>query len=108
MQRRRLYFRWAIPLAALPVLLLLGYGFRTDPREIPSPLIGKAAAPFTLRSFDRREISLGALRGRVVGINFWASWCYPPCYEEAPALARAWDAYKDRGLVMIGIDVQDK
>ena len=50
MSRRTL--RWAIPAAALPVLLLLGYGFRTDPREIPSPLIGKPAAPFTLKTFD--------------------------------------------------------
>ncbi|PYO52964.1 MAG: DsbE family thiol:disulfide interchange protein, partial [Candidatus Rokuibacteriota bacterium] len=48
---RRPPLRWAIPLAALPVLLLLGYGFRTNPREIPSPLIGKPAAPFTLATF---------------------------------------------------------
>jgi cytochrome c biogenesis protein CcmG, thiol:disulfide interchange protein DsbE len=100
--------RWAIPLAALPVLLLLGYGFRTDPREIPSPLIGKPAAPFSLRTFDGEEISLGALRGRVVVVNFWASWCIPACYEEAPALARGWDAYRARGVVMIGINIQDK
>src|SRR5262249_47611423 len=52
--------------------------------------------------------SLAALRGRVVVINFWASWCYPACYEEAPALARAWAAYKDRGVVIVGINIQDK
>jgi len=100
--------RWAIPLAALPVLLLLGYGFRTNPREIPSPLIGKPAAPFTLATFDGGRVSLEALRGRVVVVNFWASWCYPACYEEAPALARAWETYKDRGVMMIGINIQDK
>jgi cytochrome c biogenesis protein CcmG/thiol:disulfide interchange protein DsbE len=100
--------RWAIPLAAVPVLLLLGYGFRTDPREIPSPLIGKFAAPFTLKAYDGQRISLEALRGQVVVVNFWASWCYPACYEEAPVLARAWNAYKGRGVVMIGIDIQDK
>ncbi len=44
----------------------------------------------------------------MVIVNFWASWCYPACYEEAPALARAWEKYKDRGVVMIGIDIQDK
>jgi cytochrome c biogenesis protein CcmG/thiol:disulfide interchange protein DsbE len=97
-----------IPLAALPVLLLLGYGFRTDPRAIPSPLIGKPAAPFTLTTFDGGQVSLAELRGRVVVLNFWASWCYPACYEEAPALARAWESYKDRGVAMIGIDIQDK
>jgi cytochrome c biogenesis protein CcmG/thiol:disulfide interchange protein DsbE len=104
---RRL-LRWAIPLAALPVLLLLGYGFRTDPREIPSPLIGKPAAKFTLKTFDGEPISLDAHRGRVVVVNFWASWCFPACYEEAPVLQRAWDAYKGRDVIMIGIDIQDK
>ena len=100
--------RWAIPLATVPVLLLLGYGFRTDPRNVPSPLIGKPAAPFTLATFDGDEISLDALRGRVVVVNFWASWSYPACYEEAPALARAWDTYRDRGVMMVGINIQDK
>jgi cytochrome c biogenesis protein CcmG/thiol:disulfide interchange protein DsbE len=92
----------------LPVLLLLGYGFRTDPREIPSPLIGKLAAPFALKTFDGPELSLQALRGQVVVVNFWASWCFPACYEEAPALERAWEAFKDRGVMMIGINIQDK
>ena len=108
MRTRLPLLRWAIPLAALPVLLLLGYGFRTNPREIPSPLIGKPAAPFTLATFDGGQVSLEALRGRVVVVNFWASWCYPACYEEAPALARAWQTYKDRGVMMIGINIQDK
>jgi len=100
--------RWLIPLATVPLLLLLAYGFRTDPRNVPSPLIGKPAAPFTLATFDGDEISLDALRGRVVVVNFWASWCYPACYEEAPALARAWDTYRDRGVMMVGINIQDK
>ena len=100
--------RWMIPLAVVPVLFLLGYGFRLDPREIPSPLIGKPAAPFTLTSFEGHRLSLDALRGRVVVLNFWASWCYPACYEEAPALERGWQTYKDRGVMMVGINIQDK
>jgi cytochrome c biogenesis protein CcmG/thiol:disulfide interchange protein DsbE len=100
--------RWAIPLAVVPVLVLLAYGFRTDPREIPSPLLGKPASPFALTSFDGKPVSLQALRGQVVLVNFWASWCYPACYEEAPSLERAWKTYKDRGLVMVGVNYQDK
>jgi cytochrome c biogenesis protein CcmG/thiol:disulfide interchange protein DsbE len=100
--------RWLIPLAVVPVLILLAYGFRTNPREIPSPLIGKPAALFTLTAFDGAELSLKALRGRVVVLNFWASWCYPACYEEAPALERGWQAYKDRGIALIGVNIQDK
>jgi cytochrome c biogenesis protein CcmG/thiol:disulfide interchange protein DsbE len=100
--------RWLIPLAVVPVLVLLAYGFRTNPREIPSPLVGKPAAPFSLTAFDGTELSLAALRGRVVVMNFWASWCYPACYEEAPALERGWQAYKDRGVMLIGVNIQDK
>jgi cytochrome c biogenesis protein CcmG/thiol:disulfide interchange protein DsbE len=106
MSRRAL--RWAIPLAVVPVLVLLAYGFRTDPREIPSPLVGKPAALFTLTTFDGQPISLEALRGRVVVVNFWASWCIPACYDEAPSLERAWQAYRDRGVMLVGVNIQDK
>jgi cytochrome c biogenesis protein CcmG/thiol:disulfide interchange protein DsbE len=108
MSARSRVLRWAIPLAAVPVLVLLAYGFHTDPREIPSPLVGKAAAPFALTGFDGRPISLEALRGKVVVVNFWASWCVPACYDEAPSLERAWQAYRDRGVVLVGINIQDK
>jgi len=81
-------WRWLIPLSALPVLVLLWYGFKLNPRDIPSPLVGKTAAPFTLTTFEGQPLSLEALRGRVIVINFWASWCHPACYEEAPALER--------------------
>jgi cytochrome c biogenesis protein CcmG/thiol:disulfide interchange protein DsbE len=105
---RRTWLRWAVPLAVLPVLGLLAYGFRTDPRDIPSPLVGKPAALFTLKAFDGSEVSLEGLRGQVVVLNFWASWCYPACYEEAPAIERAWLRFKDRGAVFVGINIQDK
>jgi cytochrome c biogenesis protein CcmG/thiol:disulfide interchange protein DsbE len=100
--------RWTIPLAVVPVLVLLAYGFRTDPREIPSPLVGKPASPFSLTAFDGTPVSLEALKGQVVVVNFWSSWCYPACYEEAPSLERAWKAYKDRGVMLVGVNFQDK
>jgi len=101
--------RWIIPLAVLPVLALLTYGFWTDPRgEVRSPLIGKPAAPFTLSTFAGPPLSLESLRGRVVVLNFWASWCVPACYEEAPVLQQAWRDYEKRGVTMVGINIQDK
>lgn len=99
---------WIIPLAVVPVLILLGYAFTLNPREVPSPLIGKPATKFSLKTFDGNQISLEELRGKVVLVNFWASWCYPACYEEAPALERGWQTFKDRGLVVVGINIQDK
>lgn len=101
-------WRWLIPLSALPVLALLWYGFTLNPRDIPSPLVGKSATPFTLTTFAGQTLSLEDLRGRVVVVNFWASWCYPACYEEAPALERGWQAYRERGVTFVGVDIQDK
>jgi cytochrome c biogenesis protein CcmG, thiol:disulfide interchange protein DsbE len=101
-------WRWLLPAAAVPLLALLAYGFRVDPHEIRSPLVGRPAAPFTLTSFDGKAIDLAALRGKVVVLNFWASWCYPACYEEAPALERGWRAFRDRDVVVLGVDIQDK
>jgi cytochrome c biogenesis protein CcmG, thiol:disulfide interchange protein DsbE len=108
MSGRTLILRWAIPLAVVPVLVLLAYGFRTDPRDIPSPLVGKPASSFNLTAFDGKPVALESLRGQVVVVNFWASWCYPACYEEAPSLERAWKTYKDRGLIVVGVNYQDK
>jgi len=104
---RRLW-RWLIPLAALPVLALLAYGFRVDPRDIPSPLVGRAAPGFALATFGGAPLTLETHRGKVVVLNFWASWCYPACYEEAPVLERNWRAYRDRGVVVLGVDIQDR
>jgi len=100
--------RWAIPAAVVPVLVLLAYGFKTDPREIPSPLLGRPAAAFSLTTFAGSPLSLEDLRGKVVMLNFWASWCVPACYDEAPALERAWQAYRDKGVTVVGVDIQDK
>jgi cytochrome c biogenesis protein CcmG/thiol:disulfide interchange protein DsbE len=100
--------KWAIPAAVVPVLVLLAYGFKTDPREIPSPLLGRPAAAFSLTTFAGSPLSLEDLRGKVVMLNFWASWCVPACYEEAPALERTWQAYKDQGVAVVGVDIQDK
>jgi cytochrome c biogenesis protein CcmG/thiol:disulfide interchange protein DsbE len=99
--------RWLIPASAIPVLVLLAYGFRANPRDVPSPLVGRPAAAFALSTLDGQPVTLEAHRGKVVVVNFWASWCYPGCYEEAPVLERNWRAYRDRGLVVIGVDIQD-
>lgn len=104
----RRMWRWLIPFSVIPVLALLAYGFRLNPRDVPSPLLGRPAAAFALTTFDGAPLSLEAQRGKVVVVNFWASWCYPACYEEAPMLERNWQAYRDRGVVVIGVDIQDK
>jgi cytochrome c biogenesis protein CcmG/thiol:disulfide interchange protein DsbE len=103
---RRLW-RWLIPLAALPVLALLAYGFRVSPRDIRSPLLERTAPAFALTTLEGSPVSLAEYRGKVVVLNFWASWCYPACYEEAPVLEQNWRAYRDRGVVVLGVAIQD-
>jgi len=97
---------WAKPLAyggVLALLGLLGWGLvqaQAGPRdEGPAP-------DFTLVTFSGEQVTLSELRGQVAVINFWASWC-PPCREEAAYLESTWRAYRDRGVVFIGVDYAD-
>jgi DsbE subfamily thiol:disulfide oxidoreductase len=66
----------------------------------------RPAPDFNLTSFDGQHVRLSDFRGRVVVLNFWASWC-PPCRIEAPALQRAADRLGERGVTVLGIDVWD-
>lgn len=106
--------RWHRLAATLGLIVLIGIllalvlGMGRDPRALPSPLIGKPAPHFNLPllsggTFDSREGSR-----KVLVVNFWASWCYPACYEEAPELQRFWERYRERGVVVVGINVQDR
>lgn len=65
------------------------------------------APPFNLPRLDREgTLSLTSLRGEVVVLNFWASWCIP-CRDEAPIIEATWQRYKNRGVMVLGINVQD-
>lgn len=60
---------------------------------------------FQLADLDGNPVRLADLRGKVVWLNFWASWC-PPCQAETPILRTMDQRYRDRGLVLVGIQVQ--
>src|SRR6266498_2341812 len=79
---------------------LFGFGLGRDPSVIRSPLLGRRAPDFALRTLDgSRWVRLADLRGQVVVVNFWASWC-AACREEHPALTAAWDRYSDQGVLL--------
>jgi cytochrome c biogenesis protein CcmG, thiol:disulfide interchange protein DsbE len=86
---------------------LLAYGFTRDARYIQSPLVARQAPSFTLTLFDGKVVRLADFQGKAVLVNFWASWCVP-CRAEAAALESAWQKYKDRGVVFLGVNIQDK
>jgi cytochrome c biogenesis protein CcmG/thiol:disulfide interchange protein DsbE len=65
---------------------------------------GAAVPDFRLRALSGGTTDLGALRGRVVLVNFWATWC-PPCVEEMPSLERLHRALGPEGLVVLGVAV---
>jgi cytochrome c biogenesis protein CcmG/thiol:disulfide interchange protein DsbE len=107
-RRRR---RWSALVAVLTAVgcltLLLAFGLSRDPTVIRSPLIGKTAPAFELRTLDgSRSVSSGELRGQVVVVNFWGSWCVP-CREEAPILAAVAARYRAAGVSFLGVDVRD-
>jgi cytochrome c biogenesis protein CcmG, thiol:disulfide interchange protein DsbE len=89
------------------IAALLAYGFSRDSRYIYSPLVAKPAPSFTLTLFDGGALNMKDLRGKAVLLNFWASWCVP-CRAEARALEEAWQKYKDRDVVFVGVNIQDK
>jgi cytochrome c biogenesis protein CcmG, thiol:disulfide interchange protein DsbE len=65
------------------------------------------AKDFTLQRLNGDgSVQLSSLRGRVVVVNFWASWCIP-CKKESPRLEAAWKRYRSQGLVVVGIDAND-
>ena len=70
----------------------------------PAPEIGHPAPDFTLIDLDGNTVNLRSLQGKVVFINFWASWC-PPCRAEMPEIEAVYQKYKDKGVVVLGIDM---
>ena len=66
-------------------------------------MIGNAAPQFAVEDSDRR-ISLGDFKGKIVVLNFWATWC-PPCVDEMPSLVRMQQLMRDKGVTVLAVSV---
>jgi cytochrome c biogenesis protein CcmG, thiol:disulfide interchange protein DsbE len=104
--RRRTLLLTGVAAAVLAVVAVLATGLGKDPSAAASPLVGRAAPGFTLAQLDGPPVTLSRLRGQVVVINFWASWC-TECHTEQAALDQTWQQFRDSGVVVVGVNFED-
>jgi thiol-disulfide isomerase/thioredoxin len=90
-----------ISLAALAPLLLSALS-RADGDDV-----GRAAPALIVRQLDGQELDLAALRGQVVVLNFWATWC-PPCRAEMPMLDAFYRQHQSEGMLLVGLSADDQ
>ena len=93
---------WTVVALCILGLLVLGFFTSRDAR----PAVGEPAPSFALTTWDGDRVSLRDLRGRVVVLNFWASWC-TPCQREAPALQEVWTAVQGQDVIFLGVTFRD-
>ena len=92
-----------LPLGFIALIALLGIGLTLNPRQVPSPLIGKAAPPFELPRLDQpsRTFTQKEMLGSVWVLNVWASWC-PPCLVEHPVVTEL-----AKSVPVVGLNYKD-
>ena len=84
---------WAVWVIVLGLIILLSFGFTTDPKKVPSPLIGRPAPDFQVDELNgEQKFSLSEFKGMPIVLNFWASWC-AECRTEAVILENFFQKY---------------
>ena len=104
MSRFKINICWIV--VFITASLLSGCDNSTSEPPVKVVSESKVAADFTLTDMEGNQVSLSQYRGKVVILNFWATWC-PPCREEMPSMERLYRDYKDQGLVILAVNVDD-
>ncbi|VAX28203.1 Thiol:disulfide oxidoreductase related to ResA [hydrothermal vent metagenome] len=100
------YSNKSIKNTGLPMMLLFALSFLTGMAERP-PLVGGPAPEFQLDQLGGSPIKMSDYRGKVVLLNFWATWC-GPCKKEMPEMQAAYDELKDQGFVILALNFGEK
>ena len=96
-----MFFRWCLILCLCQGVVFFLPHCTTSKKGLES------APDFTLKSIDGEEITLSRLRGKIVFIDFWATWC-APCRESIPHLVHLYKKYSEKGFEIIGVSVDKK
>lgn len=99
-------FWMSIPLVAGLLLITLSSAQPGLKSSDESGLKGKAAPEWTLKNLEGKTVSLSDFKGKVVILDFWATWC-PPCREEIPGFVRLQKQYGKDGLVVVGVSLDE-
>lgn len=78
----------------------------TAPAADPAPLVDHPAPNFTLTTTEGETLTLGDLKGQVVLVNIWATWC-PPCRAEMPTIQATYEQYRDQGFRVLAVNLQE-
>ncbi|HEX8947839.1 MAG TPA: TlpA disulfide reductase family protein [Dissulfurispiraceae bacterium] len=97
-----------LSLLLLTLIVVLSFSLAAH-AETPSPfavekLSAQKAPDFTLKDVNGKSVSLSSFRGKVVILNFWATWC-PPCREEIPSLDELYKRLRNKGLVVLAVSL---
>ncbi len=103
MSRFRLFSFLILGLGLIWIAINADLNYRSTSGQIPAPRQGFLAPDFTLKTVQGEVVSLRELRGQVVVLNFWASWCLP-CRAEMPILQRIAEEYASQGVVVLGVN----
>jgi len=101
---RQIQFAW-LALAGIAVLIANSLPGGAQ-NERKSPTLGEAAPLFSATTLDGKKLDLQKLRGKLVLVDFWATWC-PPCRAEIPHLREVYEKYRKQGFEIVSISVND-
>jgi len=94
---------WIVGIILGLILVLVGFGWTVRDRFLPVE-VGTTAPDFAARDLEGNPVRIADLRGHVVLLNIWATWC-PPCLEEMPSMQRLHEEFGDRGLHIVAVSI---